>query len=165
MTPVLQMRQVSKVFGSSWVLQGVDLELADGTATALIGASGSGKSTLLRCANLLEQVDDGVIELDGRDITDPRVDPDEVRRHIGVVFQAYNLFPHRSVLDNITLAPRKVHGVPRAEARSGRASCCPGSGWPTRRPTTPTGCPEGSSSGSPSSGRSPPGRGCCCSTR
>jgi polar amino acid transport system ATP-binding protein len=116
MTPVLQMRQVSKVFGSSWVLQGVDLELADGTATALIGASGSGKSTLLRCANLLEQVDDGVIELDGRDITDPRVDPDEVRRHIGVVFQAYNLFPHRSVLDNITLAPRKVHGVPRAEA-------------------------------------------------
>jgi polar amino acid transport system ATP-binding protein len=110
------MRQVSKVFGSHWVLQGVDLELADGTATALIGASGSGKSTLLRCANLLEQVDDGVIELDGRDITDPRVDPDEVRRHIGVVFQAYNLFPHRSVLDNITLAPRKVHGVGRAEA-------------------------------------------------
>ena len=118
--PVLRMREVSKVFGSSWVLQGVDLELADGTATALIGASGSGKSTLLRCANLLEQVDDGVIELDGRDITDPRVDPDEVRRHIGVVFQAYNLFPHRSVLDNITLAPRKVHGVPRREAE-GRA--------------------------------------------
>jgi len=116
MAPVLRMREVSKVFGSSWVLQGVDLELADGTATALIGASGSGKSTLLRCANLLEQVDDGVIELDGRDITDPRVDPDEVRRHIGVVFQAYNLFPHRSVLDNITLAPRKVHGVGRAEA-------------------------------------------------
>ena len=116
MTPVLQLRQVSKVFGSNWVLQGVDLELADGTATALIGASGSGKSTLLRCANLLEQVDDGVIELDGRDITDPRVDPDEVRRRIGVVFQAYNLFPHRSVLDNITLAPRKVHGVRRAEA-------------------------------------------------
>ena len=116
MTPVLRMAGVSKRFGQDWVLQGVDLELADGTATALIGASGSGKSTLLRCANLLEQVDDGVVELDGRDITDPRVDPDEVRRHIGVVFQAYNLFPHRSVLDNITLAPRKVHGVPRAEA-------------------------------------------------
>jgi polar amino acid transport system ATP-binding protein len=123
MTPVLRMREVSKVFGSSWVLQGVDLELADGTATALIGASGSGKSTLLRCANLLEQVDDGVIELDGRDITDPRVDPDEVRRHIGVVFQAYNLFPHRSVLDNITLAPRKVHGVGGPRPRTGRASC------------------------------------------
>jgi polar amino acid transport system ATP-binding protein len=110
------MAEVSKRFGTDWVLQGVDLEVADGTATALIGASGSGKSTLLRCANLLEQVDDGVVELDGRDITDPRVDPDEVRRRIGVVFQAYNLFPHRSVLDNITLAPRKVHGTPRAEA-------------------------------------------------
>ena len=116
MTPVLRMHQVSKAFGSSWVLDGVDLEIADGTATALIGASGSGKSTLLRCANLLEQVDDGVIELDGRDITDPRIDQDEVRKHIGVVFQAYNLFPHRSVLDNITLAPRKVHRTPRAGA-------------------------------------------------
>ena len=116
MTPVLRMHQVSKAFGSSWVLDGVDLEIADGTATALIGASGSGKSTLLRCANLLEQVDDGVIELDGRDIADPRIDQDEVRKHIGVVFQAYNLFPHRSVLDNITLAPRKVHRTPRAEA-------------------------------------------------
>jgi polar amino acid transport system ATP-binding protein len=116
MTPVLRMHQVSKAFGSSRVLDGVDLEIADGTATALIGASGSGKSTLLRCANLLEQVDDGVIELDGRDITDPRIDQDEVRKHIGVVFQAYNLFPHRSVLDNITLAPRKVHRTPRAEA-------------------------------------------------
>ena len=105
-----------KHFGGHEVLRGIDLTVAEGEAVCLIGASGSGKSTLLRCANLLEQVDDGVIELDGRDITDPRVDPDEVRRHIGVVFQAYNLFPHRSVLDNITLAPRKVHGVPRAEA-------------------------------------------------
>ena len=116
MAPVLRVQQVSKVFGRTWVLQGVDLELADGTVTALIGASGSGKSTLLRCVNLLEQVDDGVIELDGRDITDPAVDADEVRRRIGVVFQAFNLFPHRSVLDNITLAPRKVHGTPRREA-------------------------------------------------
>ena len=115
-TPVLRMRQVSKRFADSWVLRGVDLELEDGTVTALIGASGSGKSTLLRCANLLEQVDDGDIELDGREISDPRVDPDQVRQQIGVVFQAYNLFPHRSVLDNITLAPRHVHGVPRREA-------------------------------------------------
>ena len=115
-TPVLRMRQVSKRFGDSWVLRGVDLDVPDGTVTALIGASGSGKSTLLRCANLLEQVDDGDIELDGRDITDPRVDPDGVRRQIGVVFQAYNLFPHRSVLDNITLAPRWVHGVTRGDA-------------------------------------------------
>jgi polar amino acid transport system ATP-binding protein len=82
----------------------------------LIGASGSGKSTLLRCINLLETVDDGVIELDGIDITSPKVDADEVRQRIGIVFQAFNLFPHRSVLDNVTLAPRKVHRVPRASA-------------------------------------------------
>ena len=81
-----------------------------------IGASGSGKSTLLRCANLLEPVDDGTIHLDGEDITDPRVDADAVRKRIGVVFQAYNLFPHLSVLDNVTLAPRHAHGTPRAAA-------------------------------------------------
>src|SRR5690606_33990967 len=78
--------------------------------------SGSGKSTLLRCINLLERVDDGTIRLDGRDITDPKVDPDEVRQHIGMVFQSYNLFPHMTVLDNVTLAPRRVHKRPRAEA-------------------------------------------------
>jgi polar amino acid transport system ATP-binding protein len=84
--------------------------------TALIGASGSGKSTLLRCVNLLETVDDGVIRLDGEDVTDPRVDADAVRRRIGIVFQAYNLFPHLSVLANVTLAPRRVHGLARARA-------------------------------------------------
>ncbi|CAM5507202.1 Vitamin B12 import ATP-binding protein BtuD [Streptomyces violarus] len=88
------------------------------TVTALIGASGSGKSTLLRCANLLEEIDDGAIWLDDEEITDPRVDQDAVRRRIGVVFQAYNLFPHLTVLENITLAPRRVHGVPRAEAEA-----------------------------------------------
>ena len=84
----------------------------------LIGASGSGKSTLLRCIDLLEQVDDGVIELDGQDITDPRVDADKTRSQMGIVFQAYNLFPHLSVLDNITLAPIRVHGVERAAAEA-----------------------------------------------
>ena len=84
----------------------------------LIGASGSGKSTLLRCVNLLEMVDDGVIELAGTDITDPRVDADGVRSRVGIVFQAFNLFPHLSVLANVTLSPVKVHGVPRAEAES-----------------------------------------------
>ena len=84
---------------------------------ALIGASGSGKSTLLRCINLLEVVDDGTVTLEGRDITDPRVDADEVRTGVGIVFQAFNLFPHMSVLDNVTLAPRKVHGIRREHAR------------------------------------------------
>ena len=114
--PVLRMESVRKTFGDSVVLRDVDLDVAPHTVTALIGASGSGKSTLLRCANLLEEIDDGAIWLDGEEITDPRADQDAVRRRIGVVFQAYNLFPHMTVLDNITLAPRRVHGVSRAEA-------------------------------------------------
>ncbi|MET7699066.1 amino acid ABC transporter ATP-binding protein [Streptomyces sp. NPDC005485] len=117
-SPVLRMDSVRKAFGSSVVLRDVDLEVAPHTVTALIGASGSGKSTLLRCTNLLEEIDDGAIWLDGEEITDPRADQDAVRRRIGVVFQAYNLFPHMTVLENITLAPRRVHGVDRADAES-----------------------------------------------
>ncbi|PSK74444.1 peptide ABC transporter ATP-binding protein [Streptomyces sp. CS149] len=116
--PVLRMEAVRKSFGTSLVLRYVDLEVAPHTVTALIGASGSGKSTLLRCANLLEEVDDGAIFLDGEEITDPRADADAVRRRIGVVFQAYNLFPHLTVLQNITLAPRRVHGLSRARAET-----------------------------------------------
>ena len=114
--PVLRMEAVRKTFGTSPVLRDVDLEVAPHTVTALIGASGSGKSTLLRCANLLEEIDDGAIWLEGEEITDPRTDPDTVRRRIGVVFQAYNLFPHLTVLRNITLAPRRVHGLSRSAA-------------------------------------------------
>ncbi|MEU6845157.1 amino acid ABC transporter ATP-binding protein [Streptomyces sp. NPDC046716] len=114
--PVLRMRSVRKTFGESVVLRDVDLDVASHTVTALIGASGSGKSTLLRCANLLEEIDDGAIWLDGEEITDPRTDADAVRRRIGIVFQAYNLFPHLTVLENITLAPRRVHGVARKAA-------------------------------------------------
>jgi polar amino acid transport system ATP-binding protein len=99
------------------VLRGVDLQVAPHQVVALIGASGSGKSTLLRCVNLLEIVDDGRILFQGRDITDPAVRPDEVRRSIGMVFQSYNLFPHLSVVDNVSLAARKVHRMPRAQAR------------------------------------------------
>ena len=116
--PVLRMEAVRKTFGESVVLRDVDLEVPPHTVTALIGASGSGKSTLLRCANLLEEIDDGAIWLDDEEITDPRADQDAVRRRIGVVFQAYNLFPHMTVLQNITLAPRRVHGVDRAEAEA-----------------------------------------------
>jgi polar amino acid transport system ATP-binding protein len=84
----------------------------------LIGASGSGKSTLLRCINLLEVVDDGVIELDGEDITDPRVDANAVRSRVGIVFQSFNLFPHLRVIDNVTLARRRVHGIGRDQAEA-----------------------------------------------
>ena len=114
--PVLRCEGVVKRFGTHTVLRSVDLEVAEHQVVTLIGASGSGKSSLLRCINLLETVDDGVIRLDGEDITDPRVDADAVRRRIGVVFQAYNLFPHMTVLANVTLAPRLVGRVEKAAA-------------------------------------------------
>ncbi|MEV6931349.1 amino acid ABC transporter ATP-binding protein [Dactylosporangium sp. NPDC051485] len=117
MTAVLSVEAVHKLFGARHVLRGISLDVAEHEVVALIGASGSGKSTLLRCVNLLEPVDDGTIRLDGEDITDPRVDPDRVRRRVGLVFQAFNLFPHMTVLANVTLAPRRVHRVPAAEAR------------------------------------------------
>ncbi len=116
MTPVLDCRAVRKVFRGVPVLDDLDLTVAEHEVVVLIGASGSGKSTLLRCVNLLETVDDGEILLDGEEITDPRIDADRVRQRIGIVFQSFNLVPHLSVLDNVTLAPRKVHRVPRAEA-------------------------------------------------
>ncbi|MFY1651623.1 amino acid ABC transporter ATP-binding protein [Solwaraspora sp. WMMB762] len=114
--PVLACAGVRKVFGDRVVLRDLTLDIAEHEVVALIGGSGSGKSTLLRCVNLLETVDDGTIHLDGRDITDPRVDPDQVRQRIGLVFQSYNLFPHLTVLDNVTLAPRRVHRTGRAQA-------------------------------------------------
>lgn len=163
--PVLRMESVRKTFGGSVVLRDVDLQVAPHTVTALIGASGSGKSTLLRCANLLEEIDDGAIWLDGEEITDPRVDQDAVRRRIGVVFQAYNLFPHMTVLENITLAPRRVHGVARAEAEITPASSWSGWGWVVRPASTPTGSAAVSSSGWRSCGLSPYAPACCCSTR
>ncbi len=116
--PVLEARGVVKRFGGHVVLRRLNLTVARHEVVVLIGASGSGKSTLLRTANLLERVDDGQIFLSGTDITDPRANADEIRSRIGVVFQHYNLFPHLSVLDNITLAARKVHGTPRAEAET-----------------------------------------------
>lgn len=116
MNTVLDLQSVRKSFGADIVLNDVSLQVAEHGVTVLIGASGSGKSTLLRCINLLEEIDDGRIFLDGEDISAIGVNPDEVRRRIGTVFQQLNLFPHLSVLDNITLAPRKVHGVDRAES-------------------------------------------------
>lgn len=114
---LLELDGVRKSFGTHTVLRQVELAVDEGECVVLIGASGSGKSTILRCINLLEEVDDGVVTFAGRDITDPRVDVDKVRAQMGVVFQAYNLFPHMSVLDNVTLAPVRVHKRDRAEAR------------------------------------------------
>jgi polar amino acid transport system ATP-binding protein len=117
-TPVLALRGVSKYYGERCVLAGIDLDVHEGEAVALIGASGSGKSTLLRCIDLLEDIDDGDIYLDGSAITDPGTDPIPIRRRLGLVFQAYNLFPHRTVIDNVTLGAVHAQRMAREQARS-----------------------------------------------
>ena len=116
MTEAVRLENVRKSFGKLEVLRGIDLTVEEHEVLCVIGASGSGKSTLLRCVNLLEPVTSGRILVAGEEITSPRVDVDRVRRGIGIVFQAYNLFPHMSVLRNVTLAPREVLGLPRAQA-------------------------------------------------
>ncbi len=116
--PVLAAEDVWKAFGEREVLRGVSVSLAAHEVVALIGASGSGKSTLLRCLGLLEPIDDGRIFLGDEDISDPRVDGNRVRARLGVVFQSYNLFPHLTVLGNVTLASRVVHKVPRKDAEA-----------------------------------------------
>jgi polar amino acid transport system ATP-binding protein len=119
---VLEAQGVTKSFGERRVLRGIDLTVREHEAVALIGASGSGKSTLLRCIDLLEEIDDGDILLDGETITDPTVAPVAVRRRLGLVFQAYNLFPHLTALQNVVLGERRAHGIGRAEAElRGRA--------------------------------------------
>jgi len=121
-TPVIELRGVSKAFGERQVLRGVDLTVDEHRAIAVIGASGSGKSTLLRCIDLLEEIDDGDVFIDGEVITDPAVAPVGVRRKLGVVFQAFNLFPHLTALENVVLGEMRAHGIGRAEAEErGRA--------------------------------------------
>ena len=114
--PALQIDGLWKSFGELTVLKGIDLEVAEHEVIALIGASGSGKSTLLRCINLIEPIDAGRILIEGEEITAKGVDVNRIRRRVGIVYQSFNLFPHMSVLDNVTLAPRKVLGRSRAEA-------------------------------------------------
>jgi polar amino acid transport system ATP-binding protein len=113
---VLEVQGVTKAYGALEVLRGIDLAVAEHEAVVLIGASGSGKSTLLRCIDLLEDIDDGDVLLDGEVITDPDRDPIEVRRRLGLVFQAFNLFPHLTVLQNVVLAPVRAHGTERRKA-------------------------------------------------
>ena len=134
---LLSLRGVRKSFGSTVVLRDVSLDVEAGQCVVLIGASGSGKSTTLRCINLLETVDDGQILLQDEDITDPSVDPDEIRSRMGIVFQSYNLFPHLSVLDNITLAPVRVHKRPRAQAREAAMAMLERVGLPEKADARP----------------------------
>jgi polar amino acid transport system ATP-binding protein len=118
MSNVLELVDIRKSFGTEVVLQNLSLSVPEHTATVLIGASGSGKSTLLRCINLLESIDDGQIFLDGQEISDPLINVDSIRRRLGMVFQSFNLFPHKTVLENITLSPIKVHGKSKDEANA-----------------------------------------------
>ena len=116
MSEAVRLENVHKSFGKNEVLRGIDLALDEHEVVCLIGASGSGKSTLLRCVNLLEPIDEGRIVVEGVELTAPGVDVNRVRREIGIVFQAFNLFPHMTVLRNVTLGPRKALGLSRADA-------------------------------------------------
>jgi polar amino acid transport system ATP-binding protein len=114
----VKVENVSKSFGENQVLTNVSLDVGAHEVVCLIGASGSGKSTLLRCINLLEKVDAGSITFDGQNLTAGKLDVNELRQHIGIVFQAFNLFPHMTVLQNVTLSPRKTRGLSRAQAEA-----------------------------------------------
>jgi ABC-type polar amino acid transport system ATPase subunit len=116
--PTVRLEDVHKSFGDLVVLDGIDLEVSSGQVLVIIGASGSGKSTLLRCVNLLEPVDSGRIFLEGEEITRKGVDVSTVRQNIGIVFQQFNLFPHLRVMDNLTLAARRIRKRPRAQAEA-----------------------------------------------
>lgn len=113
---MIRVRNLHKSFGERQILKGIDLDIEQGEVLAIIGPSGSGKSTLLRCLNLLERVDLGSIQLNGQEILEEDADEDQIRSEIGMVFQNFNLFPHKSVLENITLAPIKVKGIGQEEA-------------------------------------------------
>ncbi|WP_256289088.1 amino acid ABC transporter ATP-binding protein [Halobellus inordinatus] len=115
---LLEFDHVDKYFGETHVLKEVSLDIEDGEVCVVVGPSGSGKSTLLRCANRLEEIQAGEIRLDGRSISDPDADINRLRQRIGMVFQSFNLFPHKTALENITLAPRKVRGIDEETART-----------------------------------------------
>lgn len=114
--PVLSLQNIRKSYESEIVLQDISLDVFEHKATVLIGASGSGKSTILRCINLLVEIDDGAIYLDGEEISNPLININKTRKKMGMVFQSFNLFPHMNVLENITLAPQKVHNKTKAES-------------------------------------------------
>jgi polar amino acid transport system ATP-binding protein len=161
----LRVDALTKRYGDRLVLDRISLDVADHEVVCLIGSSGSGKSTLLRCIDLLDPIDDGRILLDGDDITDRRTNANAVRRRIGIVFQSFNLFPHMSVLRNVTLGPRKVLGVGRHEADEQALALLERVGLAEKAATSPTGCPAGSSSAWRSCGRWRWNPSSCSSTR
>ena len=152
-TSLIRLEGVRKSFGDNLVLDGIDLEVATGEVLVIIGPSGSGKNTLLRCVNLLEPIQAGRIFFEGEEITGKGVDVSGVRQQIGIVFQQFNLFPHLTVMDNLTLAARRIRKLPRKEAEQRAGDCSTWSGCRRRRASTRTSSRAGSSSGSRSRGR------------
>ena len=150
---VVRLEGIRKSFGDNLVLDGIDLDVAAGEVLVVIGPSGSGKSTLLRCVNLLEPLDSGRIFFEGEEITGKGVDVSAVRQRIGMVFQQFNLFPHLTVLDNVTLAARRIRKIRRRRPRRALTSCSRRSGSRTRRSSTRTSSRAASSSAWRSRGR------------
>ena len=163
---LVRLEDVQKWFGEDlYVLKDVDLSVAPGEVVVVIGPSGSGKSTLLRTINLLEEPTEGRVWFEGRELTDIRADLNEARTHIGIVFQQFNLFPHKKVVANVTLALRKVLKLREKEARERALAQLGRSASPTRRTRTPVSFRAASSSGWRSRARSRCGRASCSSTR
>ena len=151
--PIIKIEQLEKSFGGLHVLKGIDLEVNRGEVVCIIGASGSGKSTLLRCINLLEEADSGHIWFDGQDLMDLKVNLNALRQKIGMVFQGFNLFNNKSVLDNCTLAPMDVKHIPKTQAEATAIKHLTTVGLATSSTPTPAASPAGRSSASPSRGR------------
>jgi len=134
--PMVRLEGVRKSFGDNLVLDGIDLAVDQGDVLVIIGRSGSGKSTLLRCVNLLEPLDSGSIHFEGEEITRRGTDVSRVRQRIGMVFQQFNLFPHRTALENVIEGPVTVKRMPRTEAIAWASGCWSASGWPTSATST-----------------------------
>ena len=144
--PIIEVRAMDKFFGDFQALSNINLIVGKQEVVVVIGPSGSGKSTLIRCINRLERHNRGTIVVDGIELSDDVRNIQEIRRETGMVFQQFNLFPHLTVLENITLAPRNVRGIPKAEAEATRWSCSSASRSPNRPTSTPASCRVGSSS-------------------
>ena len=155
MSAVVKLEDVHKSFGALKVLNGVSFEVQKAQVVAIVGRSGSGKSTALRCINRLETVDSGRIEVCGHEVSSAGVDLNALRRDVGIVFQSYNLFPHLTVEENISLGPRYATGCRVGRSSVSRWRCWRGSAWPRRRGRIPNSYPEGNSNAWPSRGRWP----------
>ena len=147
---IVELSGVNKWFGDFHVLRDINLKVGRGEKVVICGPSGSGKSTLIRCVNRLEEHQEGRIVVDGTELTSDLRNIEEVRRRVGMVFQQFNLFPHLSVLENLTLGPVLAARIPQARRRRGRASSSPACASPTRPPSIRASCPAASSSASPS---------------